>query len=205
MRDYREYNDYELLYMVNESDEVAYNLLYDKYKPLIISTAKKYSSIYNNYGIDINDFILEGYIALENCIKRHHIYNDFEFQKLVLICINRSMQNLVRKARLKKYSSLNNSLYYEDLEINNDVNYLEIKEDKNAINPEQEVIFKETKEEIYKKYTSILRGIEKEVFILKFNGLTNDEISKKLNKSTKSITNALNRIKDKQNSLIEKY
>ena len=33
---YKDINDYEVLYMISEGDEVAYNMMYDKYHPLEI-------------------------------------------------------------------------------------------------------------------------------------------------------------------------
>lgn len=100
MVQYKEYNDYELLYMVKENDETAYNLLYEKYKPLVINLAKQYAKMYTNYGIDINDFILEGYIGLDKSILQYKEYDEHKFQGLVSVCINRQMQNLVRNAKL---------------------------------------------------------------------------------------------------------
>ena len=94
---YKEYNDYELLYMVNENDENAYNLLYEKYKPLVVNFAKKYTSVYQNYGIDFNDFLLEGYIGLDVSINKFKEYDDHKFNGLVCTCINRQMQNLVKQ------------------------------------------------------------------------------------------------------------
>ena len=35
MKQYQEYNDYELIYMVNEKNEDAFSILYEKYQPLL--------------------------------------------------------------------------------------------------------------------------------------------------------------------------
>lgn len=196
---YKEYNDYELLYMVKENDETAYNLLYEKYKPLVISFAKKYAKVYTNYGIDINDFILEGYIGLDKSISRYKDYDEYKFQGLVSTCINRQMQNLVKQAKLKRNQVLNNSLYYETMHRNQDLDYLEIKEDKNGINPEKILIEMESTNDLYDKLSTELKGLELEVFKLKVKGYTNKEVAEKLNKSIKAVNNAIARIKKKYN------
>lgn len=196
---YKEYNDYELLYMVKENDETAYNLLYAKYKPLVISFARKYANAYANYGIDINDFILEGYIGLDNSINKYKDYDEYKFQGLVRTCINRQMQNLVREAKLKRNQILNNSLYYETLHRNNDLDFLEIKEDENSVNPEEKLIEMENINELYNKYTFELKGLELEVFKLKVKGYNNNEIAVKLNRTVKAVCNAITRIKKKYN------
>ena len=198
---YKDYNDYELLYMVKESDENAYNLLYEKYKPLINSLSKKYSRVYQNYGIDINDFILEGYYGLDQAIKNFNEEDEYKFKGLATTCINRQMQNLIRNAKLKKNLVLNNSLYYEALEDSNEINYLEIKADEKAINPEQQIIENEEVIKTYEKCINSLKGLELNVFILKIKGMTNEEIASKLDKPIKSINNAITRIRKKYNKL----
>ena len=198
---YKDYNDYELLYMVKESDENAYNLLYEKYKPLINSLSKKYSRVYQNYGIDINDFILEGYYGLDQAIKNFNEEDEYKFKGLATTCINRQMQNLIRNAKLKKNLVLNNSLYYEALEDSNEINYLEIKADEKAINPEQQIIENEEVIKTYEKCINSLKGLELNVFILKIKGMTNEEIASKLDKPIKSISNAITRIRKKYNKL----
>ena len=40
--DYKEYNDYELLSYIEEENEEANTILFNKYKPLINSIAQKY-------------------------------------------------------------------------------------------------------------------------------------------------------------------
>lgn len=196
---YKEYNDYELIYMVRENDENAYNLLFEKYKPLVITLAKKYSSVYQNYGIDINDFILEGYVGLDNSIKRFRDYDDYKFQNLLCTCVIRQMQNLVKQAKQKRNQILNNSLYYETLQKNQELDFLEIKADEEGFNPEEILIDIETTNELYNNIKSKLKGLELDVFILKAKGYTNIEIAEKLNKTIKSINNAITRIKKKHN------
>lgn len=196
---YKEYNDYELLYMVKENDETAYNLLYEKYKPLVISLAKKYASTYQNYGIDINDYILEGYVGLDTSIKRFKDYDEHKFQNLLCTCVIRQMQNLIKQARQKRNHILNNSLYYETMQKNQELDFLEIKADENAINPEEMLIDIESTNELYNNIKSNLKGIELDVFKLKIKGYTNIEIAEKLNKPVKSINNAITRIKKKYN------
>jgi len=198
---YKDYNDYELLYMVKESDENAYNLLYEKYKPLINSLSKKYSRVYQNYGIDINDFILEGYYGLDQAIKNFNEEDEYKFKGLATTCINRQMQNLIRNAKLKRNFILNNSLYYDSLEDSNEINYLEIKADEKAISPEQQIIENEDVMETYEKCINNLKGLELTVFILKIKGMTNEEIASKLDKPIKSISNAITRIRKKYNKL----
>ena len=61
---YKGINDYELIYRIRENnDEEAINDLIYKYEPLIAKLARKY---YDSgcQGVDINDFMQEGRIAV---------------------------------------------------------------------------------------------------------------------------------------------
>ena len=39
---YRNLNDYEILYMICEREDENFNILYEKYKPLIVKIADSY-------------------------------------------------------------------------------------------------------------------------------------------------------------------
>ena len=52
---YRDYNDYELLSYISEQNEDAEEILYKKYKPMIVSFAKKIFPYVSNSGLELND------------------------------------------------------------------------------------------------------------------------------------------------------
>ena len=60
------YNDYELIYLVNEGSERALNVLYQKYYIYIYKVAAKYIP----RGDKKNDLIQEGLMLLNQSIKR---------------------------------------------------------------------------------------------------------------------------------------
>ena len=53
---YKDFNDYELLDNIHSCNEDANEILLYKYRPLIISLAKKYIK-YSNGGVDLNDLL----------------------------------------------------------------------------------------------------------------------------------------------------
>ena len=55
--------------LAKEGNEEATNLLYQKYKPIIVSKSKDAIVSANHHGIEINDIMQEGYIGLEEAIK----------------------------------------------------------------------------------------------------------------------------------------
>ena len=52
--DYREINDYELLYMISDND-YSFEILLDKYKPFIEKKLRRYANCFKKYGVDIED------------------------------------------------------------------------------------------------------------------------------------------------------
>ena len=55
-------NDYEVLYLISEDMDVSYDILYQKYLPIIKSLAKKYFRFASLHGGEYQDLIQEGYI-----------------------------------------------------------------------------------------------------------------------------------------------
>ena len=49
---YSDINDYELLFMIQEQNQDALNIIYDKYYYMVRSIVKKYKSYGNMLGID---------------------------------------------------------------------------------------------------------------------------------------------------------
>ena len=66
---YKKYNDYELIYMVRENDDISKNVLFDKYLPVIKNMANNYYTKLKGYNCDYDDFFQEAMIALiQHCI-----------------------------------------------------------------------------------------------------------------------------------------
>ena len=69
-----QYNDYELVSLAKEGNEDAINLLYQKYKPIVVGKSKDAILIASHHGIEINDIMQEGYIGLEEAINALSTY-----------------------------------------------------------------------------------------------------------------------------------
>ena len=63
-----EYNDFELVSLIRENNEEAREILYNKYKPIIVKKSTDQIYKLGSYGMEINDLIQEGYIGLDNAI-----------------------------------------------------------------------------------------------------------------------------------------
>ena len=72
---YKDYNDSELLSYIREENEEANEIIYEKYKPMIIMIAKKMVTKCNSIGLEVSDLVQEGMIALAEAIRT---YNDIK-------------------------------------------------------------------------------------------------------------------------------
>lgn len=74
---YKDINDYELLYLIAENNEVAYNNIYDKYDNIIKIEAKKYYRKCKYLGFSLEDLYQVGLygfgLALSNYIEQEGV------------------------------------------------------------------------------------------------------------------------------------
>ncbi len=194
---YTELNDNELIYMINESNESAYNCLYNKYKNVIYKIALKYNYRAKKCGLEINDLMLEGYMAFDTALKKYKDNDsNSKFSNFLYKCIEYSIQNLIRNNTLKRDIILNKATnnVINEIEINN------IKDNKNNM-PEKKLIADLNYETTYNKIFEKLVGIERQVFKLKAQNYSTKEIAILIGKNVKAVNNALERIRKKKKLL----
>ena len=193
---YDDINDYELLDMVCDN-EMATEALYEKYKPMIISIANKTYRSSKLPGIDPNDLIQEGMIGLSIAINTFNDNREASFYTFARLCIIRRIISSLISYKKQKNQILNNSVSVEKIA---EYSLEDILVD-NKNNPEKLLISGENTKELMNKIEKELTSFETEVFELKMVGFTIGEISELLDKSKKSISNALDRIRIKINRI----
>ena len=197
---YNDENDYELLYLVEEENEEAKEIFFEKYKPMVEMMAKKYYSQVNSSGYELNDFIQEGMMGLSQAINDYKNEKNIKFVTFANVCVKRQILSFIRDINRQKHQILNNSLSIEQ-ENNSGRNLLSILNDGSTINPEESFILDEEQTLLKDKIKVHLTDREKEVFDLRFDGFTYQEIALLLNISVKSVDGAMTRIKQKINNM----
>lgn len=194
---YKDYNDFELLSYVSDNNEEASEVLFEKYRPLINATANRLYYYCKNTGLEINDLIQEGMLGLNLAINSFDNEKETSFYTYAKKCIERRIISVIVSSRRLKHKFLNESLSFE---VNDEVSQSFIHEknlEDNSYNPEEILVNSESFEELIKEVSSHLTEFEVQVFELKLNGFDYKEIAEILDKDTKSIDNALQRIKVK--------
>lgn len=192
MTNYNDYNDYELVFLAQEENEDAINIIYKKYKPIIVKKSKLAIYSTKNSGSEINDVMQEAYLGLEEAIRNFSQNDEATFYTFANLCIDRKISNYIRKMANKKNILLNEAIFIDE----NMENYL-----RDTTDIENNLIRKVMKEEIINKIYDKFTTLEKEVYNLLIDGYSLAEISSKLDKDIKSIYNTIDRIKQK----VKKY
>lgn len=190
-----EYNDFELVSLIRENNEEAREILYNKYKPIIVKKSTDQIYKLGSYGMEINDLIQEGYIGLDNAINCFNEKENTSFYTFALLCIDRQIITYIKKNTNNKAMVLNDAINLDDgkeylFRDNTDI--------------EGSFINKEDAKEFINLICDSLSDIEKKVFSLKLEGYDIGEIANLLNKDTKVIYNTLHRIKNKIKLIMNK-
>lgn len=202
--DYKSINDSELLYLVREGNEEAYELIINKYKYIIIHILNETVKNIELVGMEKIDLYQEGLMGLLTAIKNFDDKKDVSFYTFAVRCVKNHIYGSLRLLNRKKSTVLNSSysldkLLYE----NNDISLYEIIKDESS-NPNKVFVDVECeKETIESLYEYCSKG-EASILRYRLMGLSNNEISKLLDKDKKQIENALFRIGKKYKELLAK-
>ena len=179
-------NEYELVFLAQEGNEDAINLIYQKYKPIIIKKSTNSIVFATHHGIDINDIMQEGFIGLDEAIKNFSQDTDATFYTFANLCIDRQIFNYLRKMTGSRDRVLNESITINDgLESTvDDGNNLEL----NFVGHDNDI-------QLAREIRQFLTEFERKVFDLRIDGYSFEEIAKKLGKDIKSIYNTFHRIR----------
>lgn len=184
----KELKDEELIRLYREDDAAAMSELIMRYKPLVKNRAR----LFYLEGGDREDLLQEGMIGLFKAVKEFDCQKEASFATFARICITRQMLSAIEAAGRKKHIFLNESLSLEQLDEVQLADRAGVADGPEKIFFEQENI-KQLIASINKK----LSPMEKRVLELYISGMDYIEIADTMNKSVKSIDNALQRIRNK--------
>lgn len=153
------------------------------YKFLVTIISRKYFLLSG----EKEDLIQEGMIGLYKAI-RHFSEEKGSFKSFAKTCIENQIVEAIRKTNRQKNMILKGSI---SLEKDGVENLLPTE------NLEEYLIEKENKQERFRKINELLTSLEKKVLEKYLDGFSYNQISQTLNISSKSVDNAITRIKIK--------
>lgn len=196
---YKDFNDFELLDYIYGQNEDANEILLYKYRPLIVSIAKKYQPKDGTF--DLNDLVQEGMLALNSAITNYNDSKNANFGTFAKLCIERRIANYIRSFRRDKNKVLSEAISYDLEEDNSMDKFLADR----SLEPLTVVTNLEDDKLLVEQINKDLTKLEQEVFQLKLKGYDYKEIAKRLNKSPKAVDNTIQRIKVKIKNILDYF
>lgn len=157
-------------------------------------------------GADSDDLVQEGMIGLIKAIRDYSPDKNTAFRTFADICITRQIFTAIKASRCKKHIPLNYyvSLYNTVGDNDGSEHYLvdELDADE-ATDPIENMALKEEFDSFSAALSQRLSPLENQVLEKYLLGMNYKEIAKELQRSEKSIDNALQRIKQKASVVLE--
>jgi RNA polymerase sporulation-specific sigma factor len=193
--DFKDKSDEEIVAQAKSGNNRAQEYLISKYENFVKAKAKSYFLI----GADKEDIYQEGMIGLYKAIRDFNPEKSTSFKAFAEICVIRQIITAIKTATRQKhiplnnYISLNKPIYEEESERT----LLDVLTGLKITDPEELMISKEQINYIEGKISKVLSGLELEVLTSYLDGKSYQEIAIDLEKHSKSIDNALQRVKRK--------
>ena len=199
MASYEKMSDEQLIRRLREGDKNIIDYIMEKYKNLV----RKEANAMYLLGGENDDLIQEGMIGLFKAVQDYDVTQEASFFSFARLCITRQMYSAIEASKRKKHSPLNSYVsLYEKTDAQ--VTLMETMEPGDESNPEELLLKPEYAEMLESKLEESLSDLENRVLYLHLLGTDYKTIARLLDKSPKTIDNALQRIKSKTERILEK-
>lgn len=200
---YDEYSDNELYSLICEEDENAKEMIYIKYKYIIDYVIKKYAFTAMKYGVEYKDLYQEALVGFSDAIHSYHDDKNSSLKTFITLCVDRRLQNAIRKAGRIKNQIFLDSLSLDHVYDEYEMPLKEFISDESKNDPLTNITKDEEFDELVDFIEKTLSSSEYEVYKLLIAGMSYQDIAKILNKSPKQVDNAIQRIKSKIKDILK--
>lgn len=192
---YRDINDYETLYMISDSDDDYFEIMLEKYTPLMHKGIKKYKYIAKKFGYEEDDLYQIASIALYKAIYNFNHYDkDNLFYTFYMKLLENEFLSFIRLNSTNKKKVLNESISYDNNVPNTDLSYIEVFPDYSTFN-------EPFLDDLELKYNNFKNSLEFElacILDLRIEGYTVSEIANLLDITESIVRHSLRKFKDKR-------
>ncbi len=194
--DYPNMADEALVARSHSGDPIADEVLCERYKNIVRIKARPYFLI----GADREDLVQEGMIGLYKAIRDYTPDHNAGFRSFAEMCIVRQLITAIKSATRKKHAPLNTYISFFGSTFSEDEKERPLLDTMAMVrteSPEDAFISKESMENIRLSIEKLLTPLEKKVLDLFMDGHSYQEIAAAVGCGTKTVDNALQRIKRK--------
>lgn len=197
---YTTLQDDEVISLIHNGQSDATEYLLKKYAPLVKKSIRTLYLI----GADTEDLSQEGMIGLFKAIQSYQNDNNASFYTFAKICIDRQIYSAIKASNRKKHTPLNSYISFYSKMNEDEIELIDNLEAGNDSNPEQIILDRENTTNIEDILEEHLSKMEKQVLSLYLQGKSYADIGIELGKTSKSIDNAIQRIRDKVKKLYKR-
>ncbi len=200
---YDDMTDEEVVTLCHDGDSRAVEYLLNKYKNFVRSKARSYFLI----GADHEDIVQEGMIGLYKAIRDFRADKLASFHAFAELCVTRQIITAIKTATRQKhiplnsYVSLNKPLYDDE----SDRTLMDVIIEGKTSSPEDLLISQENLQTINLRIGEVLSDLEQDVLAAYLDGKSYQEIARMLGRHSKSIDNALQRVKRKLEKFLSEH
>ena len=198
MTEYAQMTDEQLIRRLRGGETGIIDYLMEKYKNLV----RKEANAMYLLGGETDDLIQEGMIGLFKAVQDYDLDQDASFFSFARLCVTRQLYSAIEASKRKKHTPLNSyiSLYEKE---DGQSSLIDTMEAEQETNPEELMVSLERARRIEEKLEQELSDLEKRVLYLHLLGTDYKKIANLLDRSPKTVDNALQRIKGKTQRILE--
>ena len=195
MKNYEALSDEDLLSLHRAGDARAEEALYARYKQIVRSKARTYFLI----GADREDIIQEGMIGLYKAVLDYQSDRQASFRSFAELCITRQIISAIKSATRKKHMPLNTYISFNRsvFDGDNERPLIDVLTSTRMTDPEEVLIGRENYAAVADSIEHSLSKLEHSALGLYLYGYSYQQIADALQVTTKSVDNAIQRVKKK--------
>ena len=198
MNKFDKMTDEQLIVELRKGDREVTDYLMNKYKTMVKKKARAMFLL----GGENDDLIQEGMIGMIKAVRDYDESFGNSFASFADMCVSRQMYSAIESSKRKKHIPLNSYIsIYEESETKK-VPLIDVIEPSQENNPETLYFGKEYTEAFIENLKESLSSMEEHVLYLHLMGTDYRKIAELLNKSPKSIDNAIQRIRKKAEKML---
>src|ERR671921_2610074 len=189
-------DDAYLLALARQGSDDAYDRLVRRYASFVRLKASSYFLM----GGDSEDLIQEGLVGLYKAIRDFRPDRESSFRNFAELCITRQIITAVKTATRNKHTPLNQYVSFSQTPAasgDSEPTLDEVLPGPSHIDPVNQVISTEELHSLVACLSSVLSELESSVLSLYLDGRSYEEVAERLACDTKTVDNALQRVKRK--------
>jgi RNA polymerase sporulation-specific sigma factor len=194
-----ELDDHYLVALAKEGKPDAYDAIVRRYRGFVRLKASSYFLL----GGESDDLIQEGLLGLYKAVRDYRTDRESSFRNFAELCITRQIITAVKTATRNKHTPLNQYVSFSQspaAAIDSDSTLDEVLPGPTAFDPVNQVIATEELASLVSCLSSVLSELESRVLSLYLDGYSYEVIAERLECDTKTVDNALQRVKRKVGS-----